>query len=180
MFYTYSINTKVISRIVDLNRSYVRALFKINNEIYAELNNNTHSLQKLVQKNDIYSLDTVLEYESLSCETKTYHNWFCCYYNRNQEFTSQPLYTISVYDFTKQTSNIVVNNCKGLKNDGVFKPKWINSSSDFIVIGEWLYYIHDDTIYDFSSKKDRRTSHIYRLNLHTPMRAVDLGEALQI
>lgn len=183
----YNLDDCSIKKIIDLdNEYYIDSMFKRNNTIYLlGHRHSTYSLQKIVINNTGYGLETLCDNISGStAQSKRMitHNWFSCYKHTKSSYLDdpQPLHSIWIFDFSKQISNVAVTDCEGLKDEGVFKPKWVSIRSDYKVIGQWLYYIKDGQSIDLTHRKTDRISQIYRVNLNSPSRPVCVETAQSV
>lgn len=182
--FIYDLDKHSVKKIIDLNDGYyIRSIFKRNNIIYLlGTESGTETLKKIARNDTEYCLETLWDdfstYAGLA-KTIITHNWFCSYKYAKSSYkdTQQSLYSIAIFDFSKQISNMVVTDCEGLTDEGVFKPKWVSIRSDYKVIGQWLYYIKDGQSLDLIHRKMDRFSQIYRVNLNFPSKPVCLGNA---
>ncbi len=169
----YDIKNKILKRIISIS---VDKLFTVYNDVYAIRNSDDYQgyeLCKIIKNEDEYELMKIIEY---SCpHTKITENYLLCYYDSEIHCENKNLFSIYAFDFRKQTFEKIVSDCYSFKDEGIIKPKWTKERSQFKVFGNWLYYYKDHIVWGFRSK-DYTVRHIYRTNIHCPLRPVDIGE----
>ncbi len=179
----YDIKTKSLKRVLDLGINghfCLVALFGRYNSVYVIAAKNKDSKNTGLYELSLKEEEYILAQKCLigSGEIKIYHNWVCVYY-KYEYGANDNLDSIAAYNFTSNTYNIIAKECRQYDSEGILKKKWVRKSSDYKVIGQWLFYISEYLVW-IIGQKTYPEMHIYRANLNISTQAVDLGEAKQV
>lgn len=169
--FAYDYTTNKFFDMIDLSNQdcYIKDIFYNKGSyylIYGIEYNSGFELKKISKDKKKYILESLVKY---GYESKIKFSEECLVYYNIDSVLNEYSYKIFCFDFLTKKITELVSDCYLLENKGVFKATWQKRESDFIVLGQWLYYLK-------GLNAGKPVTHVYRVPIDKSSEVMDMGE----